>query len=132
MKKILICTGYRWFRKPKIETIICIGSDQEIDTESELISCVQNLELKESVWSCNRTAKMTVDLHQHRTNGESSFVELLFKDSSCLNIQNSNDKLCGLWCKLARLLSVKVFACGGKSFNFFDAIKTIRKKLENE
>ena len=73
---------------------------------------------------------MTIDLCEDKRKRGNSYVELLINYLSILNIRNKNDKLCGVWCIIARLNPVKVIACRKTYENCFKTIITSGVKLE--
>ena len=102
---------------PKKKNRIFVLEDlNQIDTESEVNSWVEILELNGSSWSHKRIASSTFDLERDKTKGGSSYVELSFKGLSKLNMQNKNYNLCGNCCLLASLYPLKLFACRPKRF----------------
>ena len=67
-----------------------------IDSELEVISCIESLKINKSGWSNTRVAFMSFDLSKDKTKGRSSYVELPLKDLSLSYIQKKIDRLCGI------------------------------------
>ena len=102
----------------KLKQINALEDLNQIENESEVSSCVKNLELSGSGWSNIRVPSMTSDFYKDKTKAGSSCVEQSFKDLSILNIQK-NDNLSSIWCIIARLHPVRVTACATKSYGTF-------------
>ena len=79
------------------------------------------MEINGSSWVNDGNASTSIDLYEDVTKSRSNYVQVLKAYSTIFNIENRNDKNCGLWCITTNSHSVKQMHLG---LNAMKIIKT--------
>ena len=89
---------------------IALKDLDRLDIESEFNASVENLILNGSTWVFERSSSMIFDLCKDVTKSSSIYVELALRDLACSKFKYENDKVCGAWCIIAHLRTIKTNA----------------------